>query len=44
MKLKYFAESAYTDLYDSIKEHEALYSNPNNAWIKEYFGDRVPIH
>ena len=41
MKLKYFAESAYTDLYDSIKEHEALYSSPSNAWIKDYFGDRV---
>lgn len=41
MKLKYFAESAYTDLYDSIKEHETLYANPSNAWVKEYFGDRV---
>ena len=41
MKIKYFSESAYVDLFDSIKNHEALYSGSSNDWIKGYFGDRV---
>lgn len=41
MKIKYFTESAYAYLYDSIKEHEALYCGENNSWLKEFLGDRT---
>ena len=40
MKIKYFVESAYVDLFDSIKEHETLYTGASNAWVKDFFGDR----
>jgi len=40
MKIKYFVESAFMDLFDTIKEHEELYTGVNNDWIKEFFGDR----
>lgn len=40
MKIKYFVESAYVDLFDTIKEHETLYTGASNAWVKDFFGDR----
>ena len=41
MKLKYFTESALTDLYDSISEHEMLYASDSNEWLDSFFGERV---
>lgn len=41
MKIKYFSESAYADLFDSIKEHEALYCGDNNSWINDFFGEKI---
>ncbi len=40
MKIKYFVESAYVDLFDSIKDHETLYAEKSNSWVKDFFGDR----
>ena len=35
MKVKYFSESGYTHLFDSISKHADLYgSSPNCDWIK----------
>lgn len=41
MKIKYFTESAYADLFDSIKEHESLYCGGSDHWIKEFFGSKL---
>lgn len=41
MKIKYFVESAYMDLFDSIKEHEELYTGTSNEWVKEFFKDKL---
>lgn len=38
MKIKYFTESAYNELYDSIPNNLVLYQNSDGSWIKKYFG------
>lgn len=40
MKINYFAESAYLDLFDSIKDHKSNYTLEDNSWIFKYFGGR----
>lgn len=40
MKIKYFTESAYLDLFDNIPNHTAHYTSENNSWIVSFFGDR----
>ena len=41
MKVKYFSDSGYTHLFDSISKHADLYgSSPNCDWIKKEFGER----
>ncbi len=41
MKVKYFSESGYTHLFDSIAKHADLYgTSPNSDWIKKEFATR----
>jgi hypothetical protein len=41
VKVKYFSESGYTHLFDSIPKHTELYgSSPNSDWIPKEFGTR----
>ena len=45
MKVKYFSESGYTHLFDSISKHADLYgSSPNCDWIKKEFVKAVYCH
>ncbi len=39
MKLKYFTETAYNDLFDSISLNMSLYQHEGNGWISKKFGD-----
>ena len=40
MRIKYFSESAYFDLYDNIPNNLNAYLSVDNKWIKDFFGDR----
>lgn len=41
MKLKYFSESGYNHLFDSVPKHIDLYSTATNCeWIRKEFGNR----
>ncbi|MCI9112549.1 MAG: hypothetical protein HFJ99_08345 [Eubacterium sp.] len=40
MKLKYFTESAYNDLFDCVDKNVAYYSDIDNNWIKKKFDKR----
>lgn len=40
MKLKYFTESAYNDLYDCVDKNVDYYSNIDNSWIEKKFDKR----
>jgi len=35
MKLKYFTETAYYDLFDSISNNKNYYSNSDDSWLKQ---------
>ncbi len=37
MKLKYFIESAYNDLYDTISQNSELYYNEDGKWVEKRF-------
>ena len=39
MKVKYFIESAYNDLFDTISNNAELYYTENGAWVSKRFGD-----
>lgn len=41
MKIKYFTETAYNDLFDSIKNNLPNYQKSNGDWIKAHFGDKT---
>lgn len=41
MKIKYFTESAYNDLFDSIKDNLPYYQNSNGDWIKDHFENKT---
>ena len=41
MKLNYFPESAYLELFDNIGTNQPHYSNKNNDWVAQIFGERV---
>ena len=40
MRIKYFTESAYLELFDGISDNISSYSLADNKWVKELFGDR----
>ena len=40
MKLNYFPESAYLELFDNIGTNQANYSKRSNDWVAQIFGDR----
>ena len=40
MKLKYFPESIYLELYDNIEKNKAFYTEEKNTWVSQMFGDR----
>ena len=37
MKIKYFTESAYNTLFDSISSNLSLYKSSDGSWIKKSF-------
>lgn len=37
MKLKYFNESAYNDLYDTVSKNISLYQDADGGWIRKRF-------
>lgn len=41
MKVKYFPESAYYELFDNIEANKQFYQKADNEWIKTVFNDRV---
>ena len=41
MKLNYFPESAYLELFDNIGTNQPNYSKKSNDWVSQIFGDRV---
>ena len=40
MKVKYFPESAYLELFDNIDANKEFYLQADNDWIKTIFGER----
>lgn len=41
MKLNYFPESAYLELFDNIGTNQPNYSKKSNDWVAQIFGERV---
>jgi hypothetical protein len=41
MKLNYFPESAYLELFDNVATNQPNYSKKSNDWVAQIFGDRV---
>ncbi|MBR1762094.1 MAG: hypothetical protein IJ731_01845 [Eubacterium sp.] len=41
MKLEYFSESAYNDLYDFVDKNIEHYNEPTNDWINDFFSNRT---
>ena len=39
MKVKYFVESAYNDLFDTITKNAELYYSANGDWVAKKFKD-----
>lgn len=51
MKVKYFVESAYNDLFDTITKNADLYYSANGDWVAKNFKDakfckesRIDVH
>lgn len=40
MKIKYFTESAYLDLFDAVPNNAMHYTDKDNSWIMGFFGDK----
>ncbi len=40
MKVKYFVESAYNDLFDTVPQNIELYSDSNGDWVAKKFKDK----
>ena len=39
MKIKYFSESSYLNLYDAIYKNKDLYSINDGTWVKQFFNN-----